>query len=113
MGQVYTVVIELAGGEERTFEAAADEYVLGAARRAGIDLPSMCEVGWDTACAVRVLEGRLDHSDARRYYPEDEEAGFALICRARPCSDLRLRSHATAEMREHRDAAGLPVPRGR
>jgi ferredoxin len=109
----HEVIVELPDGERRTFRAAEDEYVLAAARRAGLDLPSMCEVGWDTACAVRVLSGRLDHSDARRYFPEDEAAGFALICRGRALSDLHLRSHQTAEMRAHRDAHRLPVPRGR
>lgn len=90
----------------------AGEHVLDAARRDGLTLPSLCEQGWDIACAVRVLEGRLDHSDARRYYPADEQAGFALICTARPLSDLRLRTHQSAAMRVHRDAHGLPAPRG-
>ena len=60
---------------------------------------------------TRVLEGTLDHSDARRYYPEDERAGFALICTAKPCSHLRLRTHQTGAMRRHRDLLGLPAPR--
>lgn len=89
-----------------------DDHVLAAARRAELELPSLCEQGWDMACAVRVLEGKLDHSDARRYYAEDERAGFALICTAKPRSDLRLRTHQTVAMRRHRDALGLPAPRG-
>jgi ferredoxin len=89
-----------------------DEHVLDAARRAGLTLPSLCEQGWDLACAVRVLEGKLDHSDARRYYPLDERAGFALICTAKPRTDLRLQTHQTAAMRAHRDRLGLPAPRG-
>ena len=89
-----------------------DEYVLAAARRTGLVLPSLCEQGWDIACAVRVLEGTLDHSDARRYYPDDEREGFALICTAKPRSDLRLRTHQTEAMRRHRDANRLPAPRG-
>lgn len=93
-------------------EVGAEEHVLDAARAAGLTLPSLCEQGWDIACAVRVLAGRLDHSDARRYYREDEEAGFALICTAKPLSDLRLRTHQTAAMRAHRDAHRLPAPRG-
>jgi len=48
-------------------------------RRAGLELPSACEQGWDLACAVSVVEGRVDQTDARRYYPQDEQAGFALI----------------------------------
>ena len=75
-------------------------------------LPSLCEQGWDLACAARVLEGRLDHADARRYYPADEKAGFALICTGRPLTDLRLRTHQSGAMREHRDRHGLPAPRG-
>lgn len=92
--------------------AGAEEYVLDAARRAGLRLPSLCEQGWDIACAAKVIEGKLDHSDARRYYPEDEAAGFALICVAKPRSDLRLRTHQTEAMRGHRDMHGLPAPLG-
>jgi len=89
-----------------------DEHILAAARRAGLVLPSLCEQGWALACAVRVLEGEWDNGDARRYYREDEGAGFALICTAKPRSDLRLRTHQTAAMRRSRDAHGLPAPRG-
>ena len=92
--------------------ARAGDHVLDAARRAGLDLPSACEQGWDLACAVRVLEGELDHADARRYYAEDARAGFALICTAKPLSDLRLRTHQSEEMRTHRRRLGLPAPRG-
>jgi len=35
----------------------AEEHILDAARRAGLTLPSACEIGWDLACACRVLEG--------------------------------------------------------
>jgi ferredoxin len=89
-----------------------DEHILAAARRAGLVLPSLCEQGWDLACAVRVLEGEFDNGDARRYYPEDARAGFALICTAKPRSDLRLRTHQTDAMRASRDRHGLPAPRG-
>jgi ferredoxin len=90
----------------------AGEHILDAARRGGLALPAVCEQGWDLACAVRVLEGRVDNSDARRYYAEDAQAGFALICTARPLSDLRLRTHASEAMRASRLAQGLPAPRG-
>jgi ferredoxin len=59
-----------------------------------------------------VIEGRLDHTDARRYYPADEQDRFALICTGKPLTDLRLRTHQSRAMREHRDARGLPAPRG-
>ncbi|MFC5995618.1 2Fe-2S iron-sulfur cluster-binding protein [Pseudonocardia hispaniensis] len=106
----FNVTFELPDGRERTISAHGDEYVLAAARRAGLDLPSRCEVGWDLACAVRVLDGELDHSDAQRYFPADRQAGFALICRATPRSDLRLRTHQGSAMRDHRLAHRLPTP---
>ncbi len=107
----YRVTFELPTGETRTVEAGGEEYVLTAGRRAGLELPSRCEVGWDLACAVRVLSGELDHTDARRYYDQDREAGYALICRAKPRSDLRLRTHQATAMRDHRYAHHLPTPR--
>ena len=112
MSARFRVEFELPSGETHEVVVGEDEHVLAAARRVGLVLPSLCEQGWDLACAVKVLEGRLDHSDARRYYPEDEEAGFALICTAKPLSDLRLRTHQTAAMRRNRDRHGLPAPRG-
>jgi ferredoxin len=90
----------------------ADEHILDAARRQGLELPSSCEQGWDLACAVRVLSGEWDNGDARRYYGQDAQAGFALICTAKPRSDLRLRTHQRAAMQEHRRAHRLPAPRG-
>ena len=108
----FTVEFELPDGSTHSVRVGAEEHILDAARRAGLRLPSLCEQGWDMACAVKVIAGKLDHSDARRYYAEDEAAGFALICTAKPLSDLRLRTHQTTAMRAHRDRHGLPTPRG-
>jgi ferredoxin len=102
----------LPDGSVRAVTCGAEEYILDAARRAGLRLPSLCEQGWDIACAAKVLEGKLDHSDARRYYQEDEDRGFALICVAKPLSDVKLRTHQSTAMRVHRDRHRLPTPRG-
>ncbi len=106
-------MFELPDGSELSVRCGAEEHVLDAARRHGLELPHACQQGWDLACAVRVLAGRFDNSDARRYYPQDEQAGFALICTAKPTSDLRLRTHASDAMRAHRRRHRLPAPRGR
>ena len=90
----------------------ADEFILAAARAAGLELPSLCEQGWCTTCTCKVLEGSVDQSASWRFYEADREAGFALICTGKPRSDLRLRPYAAGEMREHRIAKHLPVPRG-
>lgn len=112
MAPSHRITFEYPDGRTYAVVADADDHVLAAARCAGLELPSVCEQGWDLACAVKVLAGELDHSDARRYYEQDHEAGFALICTAKPRSDLRLRTHQSGAMREQRDAHGLPAPRG-
>jgi ferredoxin len=108
----FSVEFELPDGSRRRVGVEPGEYLLDAGLDAGLDLPSLCLQGWCLTCAARVLEGKVDQSDSRRYYPEDEEAGFALLCTATPLSDLRLKTHQTEAMRAHRDAHGLPATRG-
>ncbi len=89
-----------------------DQYLLDAAVEAGLELPYMCLQGWCTTCAGRILFGQVDQSEARRLYPQDEAAGFVLLCSAYPRSDLRILTHQRDAMRAHRIAQGLPTPRG-
>lgn len=102
----------LVGARPVQLEVRDDQYLLDAANEAGLDLPFMCLQGWCTTCAGRLLEGQVDQSEARRLYPQDEEAGFVLLCSAFPCSDLRVLTHQREAMRDHRRAHGLPAPRG-
>jgi ferredoxin len=97
---------------EVTIPVREDEYILEAAVAAGLDLPYMCLQGWCTTCAAKILEGKVDQSEARRVYPQDEAAGYVLICSAYPRSDLRILTHQKEQMRAHRRALGLPAPRG-
>lgn len=60
----------------------------------------ICEQGWCLACAARLIEGEVDSSAALTHYPEDDAAGFVLICSALPRSDLVLRQHETETRRE-------------
>lgn len=108
----YRVTFELPDGARVSVQAGAEEHILDAGRRAGLDLPSRCEQGWDLVCAVRVLQGRFDQSDSRRYYEEDRAAGFALICTAKARSDICLRTHQSQAMRDARKAKGLAAPEG-
>ena len=94
----------------RTIECGGDEYLLDAAARNGIRLPSICRQGWCLTCAGELISGEVDERDAQAYLPQDREAGFVLLCRGKPRGDLRIRTHRAAEMRAHRLAAGLPAP---
>jgi len=103
-GRRHRITLERPDGEI-TFEADEEEYLLYALMDAGFESPHICEQGWCLACAARLIEGEVDVSDALTHYPEDDEAGFVLLCSARPLSDLRLRQHPTQtrrEMTQHR-----------
>jgi len=110
-GKLYQVTFDLAGGA-RTIAVPGDAFILEAARQEGIELPSLCERGWCCTCAVKILSGCIDQSASLRYFEEDRQAGFGLICTGRPRSDLSLRPGAVEDMRANRDAHHLPVPRG-
>jgi ferredoxin len=95
-----------------TVEVGEDEYLLDAAARAGLRLPFSCLQGWCTTCAGKVLEGRVDQSEALRVFPQDEAAGYVLLCSAYARSDLRILTHQKEQLREYRRGLGLPAPRG-
>jgi ferredoxin len=100
-------------GTEKTISVPGDEFVLLAAFRQGIDLPSMCLQGWCLTCAARVEgPGAWDQSASRRYYQTDRENKFILLCTALARSDLVIRTHQREAMRDERDRHGLPAPRG-
>lgn len=90
-----------------------DQTILSAARASGVWLPADCQQGWCTTCAARLIEGEVDQSSARRYYEEDEEAGFILTCTAKPRSDLRIEVGAMRELLEERAEHDLPPGRSK
>jgi 2Fe-2S type ferredoxin len=102
----------ITGDREVKLPVRDDQYLLSAAVEAGLDLPFMCLQGWCTTCAGRLLQGKVDQAEARRIYPQDEAAGFVLLCSAYPRSNVRILTHQKEQMRAHRRALGLPAPRG-
>jgi len=111
----YTVEVEVPpdcdveqAGQTVTIEVDEDDYVLDAARKAGVWLPADCQQGWCTTCAAALLDGEVDQSDSRRYYDVDAEAGLILPCTGKPRSDLRIRACQHERMLDHRAAHDLP-----
>jgi ferredoxin len=105
----YLVVLETPEGE-RSIDCHQDEFIWNAAARHGILLPSICHQGRCLSCAGRLLSGTVDQTSANSYFPEDKEAGFVLLCTAKPRSDLHVRTHKQRPMRQHRAKLGLPAP---
>jgi NAD(P)H-flavin reductase/ferredoxin len=82
--------VEIAGTDYR-FACAADESVLDAAQRAGLELPYSCKKGICGNCRGKVTQGSVQMSGATEgLSPSEREAGFVLYCRAKPSSDLVL-----------------------
>ena len=74
------------------FEAADAETVLDAALRHGLNLPHSCRGGSCLSCRARILGGTVDYPHGRppALSEEDEAEGYALLCKARARTDLRL-----------------------
>ncbi|GAB7020233.1 2Fe-2S iron-sulfur cluster-binding protein [Halostagnicola sp. A-GB9-2] len=102
-----------AAGESRTLEVREDQSILAAARSAGIWLSADCQQGWCITCAAKLLEGEVDHSNAKRYYPSDDEAGFVLTCVGQPRSDLVLEVEQYDELLRHRAEHDKPPGRSK
>ena len=99
-------------GTETTFPCRASEFILQAALDHGLDLPYSCLQGWCVTCAGRLLSGKVDQSASFRFFPQDAEEKFDLLCTARPLSDVRIETYQKQAMRQHRINKKLPVPLG-
>ncbi len=100
--------VELAPGGE-SFSAGHDETVLDAALRAGVALEYGCRHGNCSSCKYLLSEGEVDHGGASIYsLSEDErDEGYALLCCARPLSDLVVEARQPVDPR----ARPLLLPR--
>jgi ring-1,2-phenylacetyl-CoA epoxidase subunit PaaE len=79
-----TVVVD---GRRRSFPVtAADEVVLDAAARAGIDLPYSCRAGVCSTCRAKLLRGTVTLDNNVALEDWELEAGYILCCQARPTS---------------------------
>lgn len=105
----HTVTFVTPSGEEYVAEGVPeDEYLIVAASKAGLEIETWCQQGWCLTCASTLLEGDIDQSEARRYFDEDEEAGFILPCSAFARSDCRILVDQKDEMQANRDVHDLP-----
>ncbi|HSU58070.1 MAG TPA: 2Fe-2S iron-sulfur cluster-binding protein [Bryobacteraceae bacterium] len=105
----FLIVLETPKGE-RSFTCHRNEFIWNAAAHNGITLPAICHQGRCLTCAGCVLSGSFDQSSANSYFPEDKVEGYILLCTAKPCSDLRLRTNQQHAMRQYRAKLGLPAP---
>ncbi len=98
----YQVELKKSG---RTFTVEADETVLEAAIRQGVQLPYGCKNGACGSCKGKVLEGRIEHGDHSQSALSalDETAGATLLCCAHPKSNVLI------DVREIQGGGDIPV----
>lgn len=94
--ETYTVTVEPLGAE---IQCREDQTVLDACLREGIWLPHACTHGTCGTCKAQLLDGELDLGDASPYALLDSERaeGAALICVAKPKSDVTIEGEVDAE----------------
>ena len=84
-------MVQFEGGGPR-FAVPADQPLLHAAARAGVQMPSSCRNGSCRTCMCQLLSGRVSYRIAwPGLLPEELAAGWILPCIAYPQSDLVLR----------------------
>jgi tetrachlorobenzoquinone reductase len=79
----FTLALTASGLE---VEVGAEETALEAIRRAGVDHPSSCEMGFCGTCEVRVVDGEVDHRDDLYTEAERATGGCMLVCVSRALS---------------------------
>jgi CDP-4-dehydro-6-deoxyglucose reductase, E3 len=74
------------------FEAASDEPLLDAARKASLNLPHSCKGGNCGACKARLLQGEIHYPNGTPLglSAGEVDEGLILLCQARARSDLTL-----------------------
>lgn len=108
----YKVKLIFPDGNEKQIEVSKNQHILDVALEKGIELPFSCLQGWCLSCAARIIEGTVDQEDSRRYFKEDKQEGFCLLCTGKPKSSLLLQTNAQEEMRKAREKHNLPYPKG-
>ncbi len=72
------------------FAVEADETILQAALRQGIDFPNRCRQGVCTACVCRLKSGAVHYLPPDPLSEVDKSQQFTYCCLAYPDSDLIL-----------------------
>ena len=76
----------------KTYEEYIDskEYILKAFEKKGFKLPFSCRNGCCTSCAVKIVSGRINQSEAMGLSQGLRDKGYALLCVARAMEDLEV-----------------------
>lgn len=82
--------ITLANRGGQRFAVGEDERILDALERAGVVLPVACRYGGCVTCAGKLVSGAVDQREGVALKPRQLEAGYVLLCIAKPRADCVL-----------------------
>ena len=84
----------------------AEETILDAALRAGINLPHSCKAGHCSSCRAKVVDGSIRYRSGRPLglMEQEERDGYALLCQALPAM-----SAVSVQVREIKPAPEIQV----
>ena len=69
---------------------SSKEYILKEFEKKGFKLPFSCRNGCCTSCAVKLLSGNLQQTEAMGVSQALKEEGYALLCVAKATSDIEV-----------------------
>lgn len=76
--------------ESGKYTVRADETVLDALLRQGVNVPFSCKGGVCQACMMRCVEGEVPERAQRGLVPEQQRRGCLLVCVCEPQTDMSL-----------------------
>lgn len=76
--------------QAKAIEVRADQFVLSAARSAGVSIPSSCGSGLCGTCKSKLSSGKVDMKHTGGIRQREIDAGFFLPCCSRPLTDLTI-----------------------
>jgi len=78
-----------------TFEVPEGTSILAAGLKAKLSMPYSCKTGVCRTCRGVIKEGTVDYGMVHpNYLPDSDKAkGYALLCQAKPLSDLTIELH--------------------
>lgn len=83
----------------QSFQVETGETILAAGLRHGFALPFGCQSGSCASCRVRLQRGSVTQRAPSSALSADESsAGYVLMCRAEPASDLVIELHQPADI---------------
>jgi CDP-4-dehydro-6-deoxyglucose reductase len=86
----------------RTVRAGADRNILDAALAAGLNLPHSCKSGHCSSCRARLTSGQIRYPNGTPLglTAAEAQAGYILLCQARPLSDVTVEARLIANVAE-------------